>query len=158
MILRREALYSSQIVNWLRVRDVGALAGPSRSHARVLMRRLTVAQICEGGRSACRCCAVMPRAHSVGAMVNSAPAGRLRWVCPGEPNAIDEPNFGLALRRMRLNAGLSQRELAERIGSTQSAVARMEKGEAEPKFCTLEKLAAALGQDLFVHVRAVEQK
>ncbi len=90
-------------------------------------------------------------------MVDSGSAGRLRWVCPGEPNAIDEPNFGLALRRMRLNASLSQRELAERIGTTQSAIARMEKGEAEPKFCTLEKLAAALGQDLLVYVRAVEQ-
>lgn len=90
-------------------------------------------------------------------MVDSASTGRLRWVCPGEPSAIDEPNFGLALRRMRLHAGLSQRELAERIGSTQSAIARMEKGEAEPKFCTLEKLAEALSRDLLVHVRAAEQ-
>jgi transcriptional regulator with XRE-family HTH domain len=90
-------------------------------------------------------------------MVERAPAGRLRWVCPGEPNAIDESSFGLALRRMRLHAGLSQRELAERIGSTQSAIARMEKGETEPKFCTLEKLAEALSQDLLVYVRAVEQ-
>lgn len=45
-----------------------------------------------------------------------------------------------------MQAGLSQREFAERIGTTQSAVARMEKGEAEPKFCTLEKLAEALGR------------
>lgn len=90
-------------------------------------------------------------------MVDGVPAGRLRWVCPGEPNAIDESNFGHALRRMRLYAGLSQRELAERIGSTQSAIARMEKGEAEPKFRTLEKLAEALSQDFLVYVRAVEQ-
>jgi transcriptional regulator with XRE-family HTH domain len=58
---------------------------------------------------------------------------------------------------MRLRAGLSQRELAERIGSTQSAIARMEKGETEPKFCTLEKLAEALSRDLLIHVRAVER-
>jgi transcriptional regulator with XRE-family HTH domain len=56
---------------------------------------------------------------------------------------------------MRLRAGLSQRELAERIGSTQSAVARMERGDAEPRFCTLEKLAEALSQDLLVYVKAV---
>jgi transcriptional regulator with XRE-family HTH domain len=85
------------------------------------------------------------------------PGGRLRWVCPGEPNTIDESNFGLALRELRRRAGLSQRELAERIGSTQSAVARMEKGRAEPRLCTLEKLAEALNRDLHVHVRAVEQ-
>ena len=90
-------------------------------------------------------------------MVSGGRAGRLRWTCPGEPNAIDERNFGLVLRRMRLHAGLSQRELAERIGSTQSAIARMEKGEAEPKLYTLEKLAEALGRDLLVHVRAVEE-
>jgi len=86
-----------------------------------------------------------------------ASAGRLRWVCPGEPGAIDEANFGLVLRKLRSRAGFSQRELAERIGSTQSAVARMEKGEAEPRFCTLEKLAEALGQDLLVYVKAVNQ-
>jgi transcriptional regulator with XRE-family HTH domain len=90
-------------------------------------------------------------------MVDGARAGRLRWVCPGDPDAIDESNFGRALRRMRLRVGLSQRELAERIGSTQSAIARMEKGEAEPKFCTLEKLAEALSRDLLIHVRAVEK-
>jgi transcriptional regulator with XRE-family HTH domain len=84
------------------------------------------------------------------------PVGRLRWVCPGEPNVIDESSFGFALRELRQRAGLSQRELAERIGSTQSAIARMEKGEAEPRFRTLEKLAQALNQDLHVHVRATE--
>jgi transcriptional regulator with XRE-family HTH domain len=91
-------------------------------------------------------------------MVDSASVGRLRWVCP--PGALDEinlPNFGLALREMRRRAGLSQRELAECMGSTQSAIARMERGETEPKLCTLEKLAEALNQDLLVHVRAVEQ-
>jgi predicted transcriptional regulator len=90
-------------------------------------------------------------------MVDSARSGRLRWVCPEGADAIDESNFGLALRKMRLHADLSQRELAERIGSTQSAVARMEKGEVEPKLSTLKKLAEALRRDVVVHVRAVKQ-
>jgi transcriptional regulator with XRE-family HTH domain len=90
-------------------------------------------------------------------MVDNLPAGRLRWVCLGEPGAVDESNFGLVLRELRRRAGFSQRELAERIGSTQSAVARMEKGEAEPRFCTLEKLAEALNRDLHVEVRAAER-
>lgn len=92
----------------------------------------------------------------MGAMVDSASASRLRWVCPGEPSAIDVSNFGLALRAMRQRAGLSQRELAERMGSTQSAIARMEKGETEPKFCTLEKLAEALNRDFHVYVTVMD--
>jgi transcriptional regulator with XRE-family HTH domain len=57
---------------------------------------------------------------------------------------------------MRRLAGLSQRQLAERMGSTQSAIARMEKGETEPKFCTLEKLAEAVNRDFHVHVAATD--
>jgi transcriptional regulator with XRE-family HTH domain len=87
-------------------------------------------------------------------MADSAADGRLRWLCPEEPDAIDGSNFGLVLRELRLRAGLSQRELADRIGSTQSAIARMEKGEAEPKLCTLEKLANALNRDFHIHIRA----
>jgi transcriptional regulator with XRE-family HTH domain len=68
---------------------------------------------------------------------------------------VDEPTFGRALREMRQSAGLSQRELAERIGTTQSAVARMEKGTAHPKFCTLEKLAEALQRDFCIYVSGV---
>jgi len=90
-------------------------------------------------------------------MVDSTPISRLRWVCPGEPKAIDVSNFGLALREMRQRAGLSQRELAERIDSTQSAVARTEKCPTEPKFCMLEKLAEALSRDFLIHVRVVEK-
>jgi transcriptional regulator with XRE-family HTH domain len=90
-------------------------------------------------------------------MVDAILRGPVRWVCPGEPNAVDEPTFGRALREMRQRAGLSQRELAERIGTTQSAVARMENGATQPKFCTLEKLAEALRQDLYVYVKGTEQ-
>jgi len=90
-------------------------------------------------------------------MVDDVPGGQLLWLWPGEPDAIQATDFGPALRGMRQRAGLSQRELAERISSTQSAVARMEKGGMQPKFCTLEKLAEALNQDFLVHVRAVKQ-
>ena len=43
--------------------------------------------------------------------------------------------------RLRTEAGLTQAELAERMGTTQSAVARLE---------TLEKLAVAVDQELVV--------
>ncbi len=90
-------------------------------------------------------------------MVDAAVGPRVRWLCLGEPMAVDEPTFGRALREMRQSAGLSQRELAERIGTTQSAVARMEKGIAQPKFCTLEKLAYALQRDFCIYVMGVER-
>ena len=54
--------------------------------------------------------------------------------------------------RLRAEAGLTQSELAERMGTTQSAVARMEGGGARPTLETLEKLAAAVGAELVVGV------
>ena len=52
--------------------------------------------------------------------------------------------------RVRTEAGLTQAELAERMGTTQSAVARIEGGGTRPSLETLEKLAAAVGQELVV--------
>ncbi|MBK1665390.1 transcriptional regulator [Rhodospirillum rubrum] len=45
----------------------------------------------------------------------------------------------------RARAGLSQAELAERMGTTQSAIARLEGGRHWPSRRTLERLAAATG-------------
>ena len=52
--------------------------------------------------------------------------------------------------RLRKEAGLAQAELAERMGTTQSAVARMEGGGTRPTLETLEKLAAAVEQEMVV--------
>ena len=49
------------------------------------------------------------------------------------------------LRRMRLSAGLSQRALAGRAGTSQPAVARYERGTTTPSWQTLQRLAAACG-------------
>jgi transcriptional regulator with XRE-family HTH domain len=54
--------------------------------------------------------------------------------------------------RLRTNAGLTQAELAGRMGTTQSAIARMESGGTRPTLETLEKLAAAVGGELVVGV------
>ncbi len=50
----------------------------------------------------------------------------------------------LAARREKL--GLSQTLVAARMGTSQSAVARLEAGEIDAKFSTVERFAAALGQ------------
>ena len=56
--------------------------------------------------------------------------------------------------RLRADAGLTQAALAQRMGTTQSAIARMEGGGTRPTLETLEKLATAVGQELVVGVGA----
>jgi transcriptional regulator with XRE-family HTH domain len=81
---------------------------------------------------------------------------RLCWVCPGGPEVSESTDFGRLIREVRLNSGMSQRELGERIGTTQSAIARLESGDAQPKIGTLQKLAEAFDRDLHLYVRAEE--
>ena len=52
--------------------------------------------------------------------------------------------------KARTAAGVTQAEVAERIGTTQSAVARLEsgKGKHSPSLATLQKYAHALGYRL----------
>jgi len=49
---------------------------------------------------------------------------------------------------MRLGAGLSQRALARRAGTSQPAIARYERGDSTPSWGTLQRLAAACGRRL----------
>jgi ribosome-binding protein aMBF1 (putative translation factor) len=52
----------------------------------------------------------------------------------------------------RARAGLTQRELAERIGTSVTAVARMESGFHLPSTTTLTRLAEALGGRLKIEI------
>jgi len=67
-----------------------------------------------------------------------------------------EDEFALAaqLIEARARAGLTQAELAERMGTSQSAVARLESGKSLPSVATLEKLAAATGSRLRIALEA----
>lgn len=62
-------------------------------------------------------------------------------------NALAEAGE-MSLRALRLKAGLSQRELGERIAMSQANVARMEKRPGNLGIETLRRLAKALGVDL----------
>lgn len=53
----------------------------------------------------------------------------------------------------RRAAGLSQTEVAARMGTSQSAVARLESGEADVRLSTLDRYVAALGQELEFRLR-----
>jgi predicted transcriptional regulator len=57
-----------------------------------------------------------------------------------------------SLIRARTNAKLSQAELARRIGTTQSAIARLEGGNVSPTLSTLKRYAEATGAKLQVEV------
>jgi transcriptional regulator with XRE-family HTH domain len=58
----------------------------------------------------------------------------------------------LVARRREL--GLSQTEVAARMGTSQSAVARLESGEADVLLSTLERYATAVGIRLDWHVKS----
>lgn len=57
----------------------------------------------------------------------------------------DEFNLARELIEARTRAGLSQAELAQRMGTTQSAIARLESGKFPPSMRTIARIAAATG-------------
>ncbi|MDE0166494.1 MAG: helix-turn-helix transcriptional regulator [Bryobacterales bacterium] len=61
-----------------------------------------------------------------------------------------KPEFEIAraLIEARARAGLTQEQLAGRMKTTQSVVARLESGRARPSTQTLERVAAATGTRL----------
>ena len=62
-----------------------------------------------------------------------------------------DPVAALADRRRAL--GMSQAEVAARMATTQSAVARLEAGAVDARLSTLHRYAAALGGELRWEVR-----
>lgn len=63
-----------------------------------------------------------------------------------------EPEFQLVRKmiRARREAGLTQKELAERTGIQQSNISRIENGNGNPSLSTLNKLAQGLGKKLVI--------
>jgi predicted transcriptional regulator len=57
----------------------------------------------------------------------------------------------------RVQSGLSQTEVAARMGTSQSAVARLESGELDARLSTVERYAAALGRAVSWQVTAPEE-
>jgi transcriptional regulator with XRE-family HTH domain len=55
---------------------------------------------------------------------------------------------GELIREARRRAGLTQAQLAERLGTTQSAIARLERGATEPSYARVAEAVAACGLDL----------
>ena len=85
-----------------------------------------------------------PRSPEVPGTSGLAPAES----APAEPTARMAEDRGRLVRELagqRQAAGLSQTEVAARMGTSQSAVARLESGSADVRASTLERYAAAVG-------------
>ncbi len=59
-------------------------------------------------------------------------------------------NGGSLIREARLRSGLSQRALAERLGTSHAAISRWEKGAVKPAWETVAGATRACGLDLEV--------
>ncbi|PWB80303.1 MAG: transcriptional regulator [Methylocystaceae bacterium] len=66
------------------------------------------------------------------------------------------PEFEISveLLKARLRAGLSQAELAARMGTSQSAIARLESGQMLPSTKTLLRFAEATGSKFHIRLSA----
>ncbi len=63
---------------------------------------------------------------------------------------FDKLQLARRVRALREAKRLSQSELARAIGTTQSAIARLESGKFAPRFDVLQRVARALGKRLDV--------
>lgn len=57
------------------------------------------------------------------------------------------------LIQIRNELGISQKELADKVGTRQSAISRLESGEYNPSIEFLYKVAQALGKELHITLR-----
>jgi transcriptional regulator with XRE-family HTH domain len=73
-------------------------------------------------------------------------------------SAPTQPDTALAatVRRMRLERGDTQEDLAHRAGLTVAAFARIERGHANPTWTTVRRIALALEVSLATLAEAVE--
>ena len=67
----------------------------------------------------------------------------------------DTVDTGVGLKILRERAGLTQRQLAERLGIQQPAVARWEAGRVRIPINRLEEIIAELGYGLEYNLRAI---
>lgn len=64
---------------------------------------------------------------------------------------------GFKVARLRMLRGLTQEELAQRVGTHQSSISRLESGEKEPSLSFLRRVVEALDGRLEVNIVAAEE-
>lgn len=78
---------------------------------------------------------------------------KAKWMKDPEfAKGYHELDFEFAIKRaildQRIKNGLTQKQLAEKVGTKQSAISRFEGGESNPRLNFLKKLVKALGLKL----------
>jgi len=61
--------------------------------------------------------------------------------------------IGIILRKAREDAGLTQEQLASRVGTRKTAISRIENHAEDIKLSTIQKVAKALGKSLEISLR-----
>ena len=88
------------------------------------------------------------------------------WLDEWEAKQMRDPEFRAAIEelepayqvaRLRMKRGLTQKQLAKLIGTTQSSVARLESGRTQPRLSFLRKVVEALGGRLEIRIEAQEE-
>lgn len=66
-----------------------------------------------------------------------------------------KPHYQLIaqLIEARIKKGLTQQQLAQKIGTKQSVIARVESGNSNPTFAFIEKITTALGSQLIIEIK-----
>ena len=83
-----------------------------------------------------------------------------RWMkTPGYKDAYEESRIEFELARQlieaRIKSGLSQVDLADKMGTSQSSIARLESGTSMPSMRTLNKFAEATNCQLQIQFKPV---
>jgi transcriptional regulator with XRE-family HTH domain len=93
-----------------------------------------------------------------GESLSEAAVDRLRRRIAGADNGWFFAAIAGQVAERRAQLGLSQQDLARLVGTTQSAIARLERGGRPPRIDTLLKIAEALDCELAVELRPRDRR
>lgn len=71
-------------------------------------------------------------------------------------DALDELEAAHLVAQLRIERQLTQEELAERVGTKQASIARLESGKTQPRLSFLRRVISALGARLELRVVKLE--
>ena len=71
----------------------------------------------------------------------------------GYDERLETFKLGILLKQARLEAGLTQDQIAKRLKTTKSVISRMENHATDIRLSTLEKFANAVGRKIHVALR-----